>query len=270
MIGIVVAMSSEAKTLVEKWQLKKNLSSHKFQLFESDSYSLIVSGVGKINSAAATTYLLNRRPLESWTAVVNFGIAGSANETRVIGESFFINKITDNSSGRDFFPECVMGHGMQEAGVTTFDQPVDKKQAEPGMDLVDMEASGFFQASAIFVECHRISVIKIISDHLDFSGIKREFVQSLISKQSGAFDRFVLNLQDLKPENILSPGESDQLSKLTERLRLTDTMRHELDRIAKAHKIRGREISLEQYLAIEIKDKPHAKVIFEKIRRELL
>jgi len=54
---IVTALCSEAEPIIEYFRLKKNTASNKFDIFENDRIALVVSGIGKIKSAIATTIL---------------------------------------------------------------------------------------------------------------------------------------------------------------------------------------------------------------------
>ncbi|MCB0340373.1 MAG: hypothetical protein KDD53_12250, partial [Bdellovibrionales bacterium] len=60
MIAIVTALHCEAKPIIDHFGLKKDAQSHQFEVFLSDEYLLLISGVGKIKAAIGTTYLLAR------------------------------------------------------------------------------------------------------------------------------------------------------------------------------------------------------------------
>ena len=83
-----------------------------------------------------------------------------------IGELFMINKILDDSSDKIYYPEIIIDHVMNESSITTVGTPVldgGKKYDT----LVDMEAHEIFSICSNFVPIHNISIIKLVSDHMD-------------------------------------------------------------------------------------------------------
>jgi spore photoproduct lyase len=71
MIYIVTALAGEAIPLINAFKLKKDLSFTKFDLFKNDEIRLIVSGIGKIRSSIATTYLLVKNSPSSDDRILN-------------------------------------------------------------------------------------------------------------------------------------------------------------------------------------------------------
>jgi adenosylhomocysteine nucleosidase len=272
LIDIVTALHCEAKPLITKFNLKKDTASTKFDLFRSSDVSLIVSGMGKIRSAAATTFLLHTGGVPE--AVVNIGICGSANAHWKLGSLFVINKVTDHASGREFYPDLVYKFGLEESAVETFDKPVVMENIS-GMDLglVDMEASGFFQSASLFLESHRIVCLKIISDFLELSNISKDFISGLIGKNVPSIEKVLSVLKRAyRPAPALSHAEQEWLGKIRKQLRLTETQHHQLVDWAKSYKVRnhaGLDV-LETFLTLEIKTKNDNKLAFSRIRQILI
>jgi purine-nucleoside phosphorylase len=156
MIYILTAFSSEAIPIIRHFQLKKNLSHTRFDIYENEQMKLIISGVGKLKSAIATTYLLLKEPPRKNDKIINFGICGSATEKYKIGQPIIINKIEDSSSEKIYYPEILYTHSFSESTLTTFDFPVSKNLVRKNDKLVDMEASGFFESANSFVLSHNI------------------------------------------------------------------------------------------------------------------
>ena len=81
MIGIVIAMDSEAKILLELANIKKETIVNGKKIYEGDfrgkSFVLAVCGVGKVNAAYTTSLLLHRYSVKK---VLNFGVAGGLND----------------------------------------------------------------------------------------------------------------------------------------------------------------------------------------------
>ena len=75
----VVALPSEAKTIVTHWKLKKLTQKAPFAIYCSQDQVrwLIVTGIGKLACSVAVGYLAQLIHSSSSDAWFNFGIAGS-------------------------------------------------------------------------------------------------------------------------------------------------------------------------------------------------
>ncbi len=273
LIDIVTALHCEAKPLISLFDLKKDPSSTQFDLFRNAEITLIVSGMGKIRSAVATTCVLNNR--SEHAAVINFGICGSANAQRKIGDVCVINKVTDHASGREFFPDPIRKIEFPESSLVTFDRPVVTENISGmNLDLVDMEASGFFQAAAMFLGPHRIVCLKIISDFLELSHISKEFISGLVEKNLPYIEKCIRHLQEVSPlpALIFSESEVELLASIRTRLRLTETQFRQLQDWSKSYKVRNQsELAvLRTFLTIDIQTKSDNKHAFDRIRQILI
>lgn len=87
MIGIVIAMQSEANILLEQAQISRSLKVsgkdvHVGRAFGKD-FALVVCGVGKVNAALGTQLLVSKFDAEK---ILNFGVAGGLNRnTKLCG-----------------------------------------------------------------------------------------------------------------------------------------------------------------------------------------
>jgi len=180
MTGIVCAYLKEAKPLIKYFNLKK--VNDKFQIYENEKISLIISDRGFLNSAIATTYLLSTRNLSN---IINFGIAGSS-EYRV-GEIFLVNKINEN-----LFPDILISHSFRESEIICFDDVVTGGDYK----LVDMESEGFFKAAIKFLKAHQIHLIKTVSDNLVCFRPSDEFIDELITPHLEKIEEFILKMEN--------------------------------------------------------------------------
>jgi len=179
MTGIVCAYLKEAKPLIKHFNLKK--VNDKFQIYENEKISLIISDRGYLNSAIATTYLLSTRKLSN---IINFGITGSSEYK--VGEIFLVNKINDN-----LFPDILISHPFKESEIKCFDEVV----TEGDYKLVDMESEGFFKAAIKFLKAHQIHLIKIVSDNLVCFRPSDEFMDNLIAPHLKKVEKFLLKME---------------------------------------------------------------------------
>ena len=75
MLYIVTALYIEAKPLISLFNLKKDNSYTKFQVFSNENVKLIISGTGKVKSATALTYLISKEDIKKNDYIVNIWIS---------------------------------------------------------------------------------------------------------------------------------------------------------------------------------------------------
>lgn len=139
-----------------------------FRVFKSHDHILIVSGVGKVNAALAAVFCHSEF---APACMVNLGAAGASDFSHPLGETFHINKIIetdrmDITTGKRAVHHPDILDGFPFATLSTSDQPVilpeARKDVSKIVNLMDMEAAGFVQASRM---CHIPSyVFKFVSD----------------------------------------------------------------------------------------------------------
>ncbi len=166
MIFYSIALFSEAKPIIEKYSLEK-----RGDFFESDNIKLIVSGMGAINSAVATTYLLTKFDAKKNDKIFNIGIAG-ANFSCKKGDSFLVSKVIDYNS------RSILTLPHQGKKLTCTPKPTTKIDIKN--TLVDMESYGFLKASKKFIKDENIFIQKVVSDFLDATIPSKEEVYKLI------------------------------------------------------------------------------------------
>ena len=151
----VVALAGEARVLLESYGFSRR-KDYPFPLYhaEKDRMFLVISGIGKTRSAAATAWLGAQVPPDSlW---INFGTAG--HHDAVPGSSYWIHKIEDAGDGTRYYP-AVLPYWNSES-ITCY----DRVQKEP-RGLVDMESSGFFSAALLFTHRELVQLRKVVSDN---------------------------------------------------------------------------------------------------------
>ncbi|MDN5276579.1 MAG: hypothetical protein PWR01_544 [Clostridiales bacterium] len=285
MIYIVTALPCEASPIVKKYDLKRDDACRHFPLYRSDGMFLIVSGVGKMASAIATAYLIaqnvkrDEAGAEEGLAIINIGVCGTLNQRYPIGTPLLIHKVIDHETGKQYFPDILIEHPFEEGSIETHNDVVRREDVLSGRvelqaDLVDMEASGFFQAASRFLAPHQIYVIKVVGDYLDVVDFDRQRVAQCISGALDAVDGFIKQVEGLcrVEGDVLTPDERRQLEKVKESLRLTVTQSHQLVDMARRYKLRtGRPLpDLSEFIQTRVKVKAEGRKALERIRRLLL
>lgn len=196
-----MALHCEAKPVIGRYRLKRLISSELFPIFSNkdNSINLIVSGIGKIKSAVATTFLHlsmfgdNHEPLLN-PSFLNLGIAGSSQFP--LKKAILVHKVIDQSTGFTWYPFISPLYKKPQGVLYTHDKP----QIEyPELGMVDMEGSSFFQTAVLFTNQEQIQILKIISDN-DFSTynqINKVAIEGVIDENIHEIERVVDYLLDL-------------------------------------------------------------------------
>lgn len=268
MLYIVTALYIEAKPLISLFNLKKDNSYTKFQVFSNEDVKLIISGTGKVRSATALTYLISKEDIKKNDYIVNIGFVAS-NKNSQLGDIVYISKIQNAYSDFDFYPEMIYKHNFLEGSLTTFDSIVEKKIENT--EYIDMEAYGFFQTASIFFKKDKIIVLKIVSDILKDKVEDRVLVdfkdENLFTESYDNIYKFLVNFKTVNDDSDFTITEQELIKKVLENLRLSDTMTYELFNILKYLKIKYGNIDiLKKYENIEVTSKVQAKKLFEEIK----
>ncbi|MCY7008013.1 spore photoproduct lyase, partial [Fusobacterium simiae] len=203
MLYIVTALYIEAKPLISLFNLKKDNTYTKFQVFSNENIKLIISGTGKIKSATALTYLIADKDIKENDYIANIGFIASTNDKSKLGDIVYISKIQNAYSDTIFYPEMIYRHNFLEGSLMTFDKIVEKKVKN--IKYIDMEAYGFFQTASIFFKRDKILVLKIVSDILKENPEDRVLIDF---KDENLFKESYQNIYDFLLKFIDIPSES--------------------------------------------------------------
>jgi adenosylhomocysteine nucleosidase len=198
MIHFVVALAPEADALIRRYRMEPCEGA--FSWFRSDEAALAISGVGKIAAAAAASYLhakTGEDPLGVW---LNFGTAG--HRDRPPGDVLLAHTVTDDATGKRFYPPRLDGPELEAAEVRTVDRPETEYASSAAYD---MEAYGFVAAALHFSTSELVQSIKIVSDNRETttaawtSAAVRELIESRIDIVATSAERFRELARDLDP-----------------------------------------------------------------------
>ena len=177
MIYVMMALYQEAHGLIRELELKKNTAYAPFEVFDNESAGirLVVTGVGEIAAAAATAAVCARDGADAADFLINIGCCaagcckpadrgmdsccaaaegadsccepadrdmdsgyGEANAAQ-IGDLYVCHKITEQATGKTFYPDILYRHPWRERELVTGMQPLQRAAAY-GV-LYDMEAA---------------------------------------------------------------------------------------------------------------------------------
>jgi nucleoside phosphorylase len=172
----VAALHCEAKPVIDYYRLKKSHDDSAFDLYRGDDMLCIISGVGKIASAAACAWIAARYDHEASIAWINLGVAGSGQHA--IGAAFSLNQVIDADSGQRHYPVSCTSSVLPGSACLTLSQPSEDYREDT---LFDMEASGFMYSTLRFSSAELTQCIKIVSDNREHkTGKNRQQVSDLI------------------------------------------------------------------------------------------
>ena len=147
---IICATKTEALPIIDALHLHQ-IAHKPFTIYQNPHHTLIISGIGTIQAAAATSYILALTE----DAILNIGYAAG----KEVGKLFHIHKVIDSCSNKVFhLPKSTT---LPNMACTTYPLP----QTKPTKTLADMEAASIVQAAKIFKA--PITILKVVSDRFD-------------------------------------------------------------------------------------------------------
>ncbi|SEF78553.1 Nucleoside phosphorylase [Caloramator fervidus] len=261
MILIQCALYVEAKPLIEKFDLKKNMKENFFEVFENDDIKLIISGYGKINASSSATYLVSKNL--DCNAFLNIGIAGS--RKRKIGEAVLINKLKDYDTQRTFYPDILLKHKFKEGFLETFSKVVNFEVE----DLCDMEGSAFFEALSRFLPPHKIQLIKIVSDKLDGERLDFDFVYDIVKQNVEYVEDYINCLNKaFKKDEFFDVNDKIVINTIVDNLSLTEFQKNEFIKNYISFKLRKEDLNkIDRFLKLKVKNKNEGKKYYNELIR---
>ena len=271
---LAIALHAEARPVIERYRLKQD-ASFALPVFRRDEVWLTVTGTGRMKSAIATTFLITKTENREKAVIFNLGIAGHTQKGGegpvTVGDRFLAHKITEQGTGRSFYPDLLARTPLAESAVTTVDVPLDRADAD-GVDrgLVDMEAAGFYQAAATFLPPHRIGCVKVVSDHLDVRRFDKNEVGVLIARSLDEIEETITAYRNISDggTDVLTDTDAQVVERIRSRLRLTASRQRMLVDLVRAYKLHtGSEVpDLSGFTRVTVKTKQEGDAHFERLR----
>ncbi len=231
MIHFIVALKCEARSLIAHYRLKHSADSEFFPLYISPDkqISLTISGIGKINAAAATAFthaFLQTCKQDIW---LNVGIAG--HKDLEIGEVMIAHKIIEQSSQQSWYPQILCSPPCQSMELLSCDRPAsDYTDTVFSGAVFEMEAAGFYATACRLATSELIHVVKIISDNQQHQAdkISAPFVADLIKDKLEIIDQLITSLRQLA-KDLDRPNESPEYyGQIIDKWRFTHAERNKL------------------------------------------
>ena len=230
---LVVALQAEAQPLITRFGLRCESPRGMFRIYRSESMALVVSGVGKSLSAAATGYLCGCS--DGWRNApwINIGVAGHRNVD--VGELIVANKIVDQSTAHSWYPPQLVSNVVNSTLITV-DKP---EESYPERAAYDMEAAGFFPSATRCSSGELVQSIKVISDnpHQSIALLNARSIEQLITKNLSEIEQFINRLSELSIEIKVLPHNGSLPESWAKRWSFSVTQGHRLRRLLQRWKV---------------------------------
>ena len=282
MIYIFTALYCEASLFIRHFQLTKNPDNTRFLEFynETAGIRLTVTGVGEIAAAAAVSSVCTaNRPMKD-DIILNIGTCA---RTKGNDGIFLCNKITEQVTGKIFYPDILYRHDFCEEAIVTGMEPWNGDEtvpaAYPDGSLYDMEAAAVYQAGSYFCGPHQILFLKIVSDRGTAKAVSKEQVEHLMEACQEPLCAFVGLLQEITSESLyrengLCPGLETWTLKLCTDLHCSKVMSDSLRQHIRYFALSGADVvsviqGMYEEGLLPCKDKREGKLRFEELKRRL-
>lgn len=227
----------------------------------TDDCHLCLTGVGKINAAYSVGKNIGNKTRQeaSNDYVINFGCCCSKD----LEGAFLVNKITDISSNRDFYPDMIRISSVKEAHLMTSDTLICNPEA--GL-LYDMEGSGIFESSIKHISPDRIFFVKCVSDSGDFKKVSKDSINKACVQGVSIVKSIIEMIKNM-------PLIEDEYIPSISKLHLTSTMKSQFEELVRYAK--SLNIDIEDFISNEIGDKDNLNkkeslVVLEHVKEYLI
>jgi len=234
MINLVVALPAEGRPLIERYRLSEKTTLGTFRVYQHADMALIISGPGKIASAAATALLASRNTTGKQAAWLNIGIAGHA--THGTGQSLLAHRITDHATGKSWYPPQLFDLPTTTSSLLTVDVPENSYRQDVAYD---MEASGYISVASRFSSMELVQCFKVVSDNREQSTatITAASCAQLVTRQLDEIDQLVSALVSLAQEYNSWRAAHTGLEQLATQWHFTVSQQHQLAELARRWKV---------------------------------
>jgi len=162
---ILMATYAEAAPLVRALPFRQ-ISKKPFHIFQYESIRLVITGIGPINAAAATGYIVSHpQPL------LNIGICAGKER----GALYNVYKAIDDATGKSYLLE--RSPLLPNAKLRTFHKPL----STPIRELADMEGAAI-AAIGKRAGCE-VRILKIVSDAFDPGSVTPQLARKLVQSR---------------------------------------------------------------------------------------
>lgn len=286
MIYLFTALYCEAHIFIRQFHLEKNPENTQFQEFynEAEGILLTITGIGEIAAAAAVAGVCSKYKPKEDDMLLNIGTCACREGNAGV---FVCNKLTEQATGKTFYPDILYRHDFEEEAIVTGMLPWNDEKNIPGVpaaisgkNLYDMEAAAVYQAGAYFFGPHQMVFLKIVSDGGTAKEVSKKRVENLMESCQDMLFSFVKQLSLTAPKNTrkehcFRQEEDPVIEKLSADMHCSKVMKDLLKQYIRYLTLSGTDyasVIQDMYREgnLPCKDKREGKLRFEELKRRLL
>jgi len=262
-INFVVALMVEARPIVDRFKLTQISGSRGFRLYSGENMRLVVTGVGRVSSAAGTAYLGGFSQSGASEGWLNVGIAGHARLP--VGTAIHALRITDSVTGRSWYPPQILELPGSGQPLLTVDQP----EFDYARDAAyDMEAAAYFPSAIHFSTGELVQCFKVISDNRlqSADGVNKRKTRELIGDHldeiaeiTKLFSALTEDLSDIQPK-------ASHFDHFMQRWHFTVAQQHELRSLLQQWAVRAPAVPVWDE---DINQCPSARSVLSEVKDRL-
>ena len=260
----VVALKVEAEIILDEYNMNFDPEFTLFQVFRNFEKTrwLILSGVGRHNSAAATTYLYMISKASRSTCWINLGIAGSGKGH--YGDLCLVNKISNNDSSNTY-PATMPKVTFHKMNLFTSDVPLTDYTLH---ELIDMEGSAFYDITNKLSGREFICLMKVISDgpNNDIEDLNKFKIRELINLNIANIKTIVSYYEKLSMDQYQIIQQPKILSEILSQWHFSVSQKHQLENLIK----RINTLSKDEEIIKLIKDCKNSRSVITNLEEKIL
>ena len=260
----VVALKVEAEIILDEYNMNFDPEFTLFQVFRNFEKTrwLILSGVGRHNSAAATTYLYMISKASRSTCWINLGIAGSGKGH--YGDLCLVNKISNNDSSNTY-PATMPKVTFHKMNLFTSDVPLTDYTLH---ELIDMEGSAFYDITNKLSGREFICLMKVISDgpNDNIEDLNKFKIRELIKLNIANIKTIVSYYEKLSMDQYQIIQQPKILSEILSQWHFSVSQKHQLENLIK----RINTLSKDEEIIKLIKDCKNSRSVITNLEAKIL
>lgn len=278
MLYLSTALYCEAKPLITHFGLKKTHIFHKFQVFLGDDMILMITGVGEIAASVAIACVCSTYLPKEGDFFLSFGSSAALSFDMPLGELYLLNKITQMTTDKTFYPDIVFGHSFQEIhGISGSKELQEDSHLFNQYLTYDMEAASSYLSASYFFGPHQMAFLRMISDY----GTNRKDLSSkitnLIDRKKYVWVPFLEKFKNREIEESFSFNQEAEafLEEMKKVLHLSVSMKNALIQHVKFYQLMHHDFTpiikwRNANIPTACKSKREGKVYFELLKKQLL
>ena len=227
----VIALKEEAETILVHYKMKLISNKTLYPIFKNneETHWLVLSGIGRHNSAAATSYLYTISKASKWTSWINLGIAGCGKGN--YGDLCLVDKIVNNSS-QITYPTSIPKTNLHRMELLTTDVPITDYLNQ---ELIDMEGSAFYDIASKLTTRELIGIMKVISDgpSNQINDLNKFKINQLIKSNISKINKVVLYFEKLSLHENKIRKKPELFDDICSKWHFSTTQMHQLESLTR-------------------------------------